>query len=217
MAKSLAEIEATFRAKYKQEAIEIKASDNRKQARAKKAFIISDVIFYFALVAMVLCTALFSRGAMGEQALGSYRFFEILSTSMDSVYPKGSLVITREVHPSELRVGDDITFIKSTGMPITHRIVEIKENYEGTSERAFVTKGVNNATADEEVVIDGNVLGKVTTSLPGAGALLAWLGENLWSIILMFVCLMVSSFSIKIFWREGKHERKTKNSDSQQI
>ncbi|MCP1102418.1 signal peptidase I [Aequitasia blattaphilus] len=240
MAKSLEEIEAAFRNQYqkdkknpeeeiKEEKVEKAAMKEaiteegegeskvtetvteKKPEKAGRAAIISDIIFYFALIAMVVCAVLFSRGAFGTQTFGGYRFYEVLTTSMESVYPRGSLVLIKKTEASELVVGDDITFAKDSSNLITHRIIEIKEDYEGSGKRAFVTKGVDNATADADVVLADNVMGKVTKGIPRMGAALSWIGSNLWLIIVLFLSLMAFSFFIKIFWRESKKEKIKKN------
>ena len=244
MAKSLAEIELSFRAQYpkaeseerqkiegqeierqkieKQEyqtdtsmAKEIKKEkadeeDKKLKQKGRKASVISDIIFYLALVAMVAFAVLFSRGAFGSQTVGGYRFYEVLTTSMDSVYPRGSLILIEEVDANELVVGDDITFVKGSGDLITHRIEEIKENHEGSGSRAFVTKGVDNAAADADVVLAEEIVGKVVKGFTGLGAALSLIGSNLWIVLVLFLALMALSFFLKVFRREQK---KIQNND----
>jgi len=172
-----------------------------------KATIVSDTIFYIALIMMVVFAVLFSRGAFGEQAVGGYRFYEVLTTSMDSVYPRGSLILIKEVEAGELIVGDDITFTSDASNLITHRIEEIYENYEDSGRRAFITKGVDNAVADAQVVLADNVVGKVVRGFAGLGATLSWIGSNLWIVLLLFLSLMALSFFLRIFWNEHKKGR----------
>ena len=170
----------------------------------KKASVIADIIFYFALVLMVGLAVLFSRGALGSQAIGGFRFYEVLTTSMNSVYPQGSLILIKEVDANELTVGDDITFMQDANTVVTHRIIEIKEDYEESGERAFVTKGVDNAAPDAEVTLAANVVGKVIKGFPKMGEILSWLGDNLWLVVVVFASLMVLSFSLKVLNRERK-------------
>nr|WP_275982282.1 signal peptidase I [Ohessyouella blattaphilus] len=168
--------------------------------------LISDIIFYFAMVAMVICAVLFSRGAMGTQSFGGYQFREVLSTSMESVYPRGSLLIIKQVPINDLVVGDDITFGRDSLNIITHRIVEIEENYEGSGKRAFITKGTENKNADTGVVLADNVIGKVVKGIPRLGKWLSWLGSNLWAILAVFLSLVVFSFFLKLFVKLRKKD-----------
>ncbi|MDD3360432.1 MAG: signal peptidase I [Hespellia sp.] len=175
-----------------------------KKSVATKASLASDIIFYVALVAMVLCAVLFSKNGLGNNSLAGYQYFEVLTTSMQSVYPRGSLVLVKAVNSDRLEVGDDITFYRNSSTSVTHRIIEIQENYDGNGSKGFITKGVENADPDSGVVDEKNIVGKVIYSIPKVGATISWLGENLWVLIAVFGSLVAFSFFLKIFFRETK-------------
>ena len=179
-----------------------------KEKKQNRALIISDIFFYGTLILMVVFALLFSRGAFGSQTLGNYRFYEVLTTSMESVYPRGSLIIIKQTDPSELLAGDDIAFTNANNDLITHRIIEIAENHEGSGKRAFVTKGVDNAVADKDAVLATNVVGKVVKGIPGLGATFKWLGENLWVVVALFLSLVALSFFLKKLWGENRRSSK---------
>ena len=179
-----------------------------KEKKQNRALIISDIFFYGTLILMVVFALLFSRGAFGSQTLGDYRFYEVLTTSMESVYPRGSLIIIKQTDPSELLAGDDIAFTNANNDLITHRVIEIEENHEGGGKRAFVTKGVDNAVADKDVVLATNVVGKVVKGIPGLGATFKWLGENLWVVVALFLSLVALSFFLKKLWGENRRSLK---------
>jgi signal peptidase I, archaeal type len=165
-----------------------------------QAFLISEILFYFSLVAIILCTVLFSGGLLGDRALGGRRFVEMSTASMESVYSNGSLLIVQELDASELKVGDDISFVKDALVSVTHRIVEVREDEE-TQARTFITQGVDNPS-DEEEVLAGNVIGRVDKSISGIGSVLSGVTRNLNYVIGVFIALMIVSFAIKLFWRE---------------
>jgi signal peptidase I, archaeal type len=205
MEKSLKEIEAKFTLETMHlETVNENKQDKRQEKKKEKKqenkkSVISDIVFYIGLLLMVGCAVLFSHGAMGEGAAGGYRMYEVLTTSMESVYPKGSLVFIKRTDASELIVGDDITFPRDNTNLVTHRIVEIIEDHEGSGKRAFTTKGVDNAATDRDVVLAEQVLGRVVMGIPRIGAWLAWLGSNLWSLLLVFFMFMAISFVLKVF------------------
>ena len=180
---------------------EMKLIEGKKQRRAA---VLSDMIFYGTLVLIVVFAILFSRGAMGNETLGGFRMYEVLTTSMESVYPRGSLILIKQTDASELVVGDDIAFAGGGNDLITHRIVEIEENHEATGKRAFVTKGVDNAVADKEPVLAESVVGRVIKGIPKLGATLRWVGENLWIAVVFFFLLIATSFLLKKLWRKSK-------------
>jgi signal peptidase I len=161
----------------------------------KYANLVSIVLFYAALAALVVGVYLFASG--GKGTIFGYTYMNVISSSMQSVLPKGSLVIVKEVDPKSIAVGNDITFINSEQMSVTHRVVSIMEDYEGTGERGFETKGVNNDEADFEIVQAANVVGVVKMHFPGVGDLLMWIRENpVMSIGFFFGCVLLS-FLIK--------------------
>jgi signal peptidase I, archaeal type len=174
----------------------------------EKGSILGDVIFYLGLIAMVAVVVVLSRGAGG---IGGYHFYEVLTSSMESVYPQGSLVVVKNVDTDELVVEDDITFVRNIGAPITHRIVEIIENFEGTSRKAFITKGVDNAMVDKDAVLEVNVIGKVKASIPIVGGVISFLKTHLDITISVGIFLIIGSKLIKMLWRKikrNKEERK---------
>jgi len=187
-----------------------------KVSRSKKASIISDVIFYMVLVLMVILAFIFSRGNSNPVGIGGYRIFGVLTSSMESVIPRGSMVLVKETPAMELVVGDDITFLRADNNVITHRIIEIKENYEGSGQRGFVMQGVDNATADTDIVLAGNVIGKVTKSFPQIGTILGALRENIPIVVVFFVALIACSFCLKIFWREKDKEKNEEENEEKE-
>jgi signal peptidase len=136
---------------------------------------------------------LFSSGEKGT--IFGYTYMNVLTPSMQSVLPQGSLVIVKEVDPESIAVGNDITFTKSDQTSVTHRVVNIIEDYEETGARGFETKGVNNDDPDFEIVLAANVVGVVKMHFPGIGSMLMWIRENpLLSIGFFFGCVLLSFF-----------------------
>lgn len=183
-----------------------KDSHSNLKKRQKRSSILSDVIFYVALILMVLCAVIFS-GGKSNSSIGGYSFWEVLTTSMQSVYPRGSLVVVKKVNPGDLVVGDDITFLVDPVTTYTHRIVKIQENYENTAKRGFTTKGVDNPKEDSNIVMADNVVGKVVFHIPFVGQITNWLFSNVWILLLFFFSLIGFSFFIKIYWRESRKEK----------
>ena len=85
----------------------------------------------------------------------------ILTASMEPALPMGSEVIVREAGSNTIEIGDVITFMVNPGVAITHRVIDIIEDYEDTGMWAFQTKGDANAIPDAEMVLAANVVGIV--------------------------------------------------------
>jgi signal peptidase len=160
----------------------------------------ADLLFYAAIM-VILLAALTGRGRNGAPKMFfGYSYFTVLTSSMQSELPRGSLVLVRRTDGGEIEVGDDITYMMDATSTVTHRVIEIYEDYNNSGERGFVTQGVNNASPDSNVVYAPNVVGVVLFHVPVMGAMLAYLGENVPIVLLLFGLLMALSFALsKLF------------------
>lgn len=79
---------------------------------------------------------------------------------------------------SGLNVGDVVTYQIDSGRPevITHRILSVGADQEGN--RTLITKGDNNALADETPVSEVQVRGKLMYAVPYVGFVANWLGNQ---------------------------------------
>jgi signal peptidase I len=121
--------------------------------------------------------ALFAAGCLGYALLFAFHLQPVvmLTGSMGTTIPPGSLVIDREVAPTTLKVGDMITFQKPLGQPglDTHRIIAINRSNGHTS---YQTKGDANPTPDPWTIqFQGQAAHQVTYTIPRLGWLLLFL------------------------------------------
>jgi signal peptidase len=172
------------------------------------AMYISDFMFYAALVLVLFITIQFTSNAKdGPIILLNHSILTVLTPSMQSVIPKGSLVIIRTVDPDTLQIGDDITYMKDQKTSITHRVIQIIENYNNTGAKGFQTKGVNNQDPDTDIVYAGNVVGRVVFHMPVLGAALGYLSQNIYIVFILFALLMLLSFSIRSLLKRDSKTR----------
>lgn len=165
----------------------------KKPKKGNKALsVISNILFYVVILSMVL-GAFFMRSTASDGRpfmLAGFSAATVLTGSMEDVYPRGSLIITKSVDAGELQVGDDITYMVSETSSITHRIIGITENYQGTGERAFETQGVMNPTPDRELIAAANVVGKVVFHSKFLGNMANFVKQN-WPFLLFFIIVLV--------------------------
>ena len=145
--------------------------------KSKAGKILSDVLFYGLLLCLVCGALLLSQG--DKRPILGYSFMNVISGSMQSVYPVDSLVVIKETDQDAIQIGNDITYMKDAETAVTHRVIGITEDYEGTGERGFETQGVDNDAPDFEIVRAANVIGVVKFHVPGVGQWLEWLRGNL--------------------------------------
>ncbi len=123
-----------------------------------------------------------------------------VSNSMTPAFKAGGLVVTQAVDPTEIKVGDTITY----GSPIdeklvTHRVVEIKEH----SPLLFQTKGDANEDPDPYLVPAQNVVGRVCFYIPQLGYFTQFVKSRLGLILLLFIPgFIIIMMETRNIWRE---------------
>lgn len=145
--------------------------------------------------------------------------YTVLSGSMEPTYHVGSLIYVKEVEPSEVEVGDPITFVVNEDLLVaTHRVVEIDvqtsrqqtivdENGEAMLDAEgnpiyeevpldepayyFTTKGDANDAVDGSQVYYKNLLGEPVFTIPYLGYLSSWIQTKKGMIISINVALIL--------------------------
>ncbi|MCL2654687.1 MAG: signal peptidase I [Coriobacteriia bacterium] len=168
-----------------------------------KARIIRSAIFYSVIVLLVVLAFFYSGNKNPSKRFGPFAYNTILTTSMQSVYPQGSLVTSWAIKPAEavkagLADGTDIVYTRQDGTVVCHRIVEVLDDYEDSGQRAFRTQGVDNPQPDPWITYEGNVIGRVTWHVPYVGAALLFVATNLLWIIVLLVVISVIITLLKI-------------------
>ncbi|MGE3844841.1 MAG: signal peptidase I [Vicinamibacterales bacterium] len=102
----------------------------------------------------------------------SFGFFGYLpafvpSHSMEPLIQQGDIVLTKDIKPEDIQVGDIILYEMPNRQRVLHRVMEI-----GTSEtgsRYFIFKGDNNATEDGFPVTDDQIKSRYLFRVPKLG------------------------------------------------
>lgn len=169
-------------------------------------------IFLISALIVVLIQKFFNN-----KAIMGYRVFSVASESMKEEYAIGDIIIIKEVEPSELKVGDNVTYVGKkgnlNGLIITHKIMSVrKEN----NDYYYITKGTSNEIEDPEISYQ-QIYGKViykTIVFSYVGRLMS----NVYSYYALFtvVGLYASYQVVKIKFEdeedEDEEEKTTDNS-----
>jgi signal peptidase I len=178
-----------------------------KGAKGKKMLrCAGDIIFWLALASVLLAGLIYSAGGNGSRGVFNYSIMNVLSGSMQSEIPQGSMVLVKRVEPNTLQVGDDITFLHDKDAIWTHRIAAIYEDYEDSGTRGFQTQGVENPEPDAEIVAAENILGKVVYHTRGLGGTIDWLGGHWLMILLLPGGLIGAAVMMKIVFAKEQPE-----------
>lgn len=184
-----------------------KSKVKQNTVRKKKHRWIGDLVFNILLFGMVI-GALILKDIDKDipKSIAGISIFTVLTGSMENEIPKGSLVVAKYMKPSELKIGDDITFMVSKTTTITHRIIGIIENYEQTGQRAFETKGTMNKDKDKLPVPAVNVIGKVVYHNYTLGRIRDFISQNIIIILVMMVLIWALSYVLKSIFKKDIKE-----------
>ena len=182
--------------------------------KPRKDSFIKNVIFYSILFIIVALAFFYSGNHNSGKKFGPFAYNTVLTESMKSIYPPGSLITSWSIKPGEplkagLENGTDIVFIKDEkGTVVVHRIIEIMADYEDSGQRAFRTQGVDNPDPDTWVTYEGNVIGRVTWHAPYVGDILAAIGSSfLWIIAAIAILVLLAALLKTAFGKETpQHE-----------
>lgn len=119
----------------------------------------------------------------------------ILTQSMIPTYPPGTLVIVKPIDVQQIKIGDALTYQIKSGEPevVTHRVIEINTSSNG--DITFITKGDNNALADELPVMPVQVKGTVWYSVPWIGYVNNLIGGDARSILVPVIAVALFAYA----------------------
>lgn len=130
---------------------------------------ISALIFIVGLT--VFISVLRASEGKAPSVLG-FSVLQVQTGSMEPEIPVGGIVIVRKTKPSELKVGDVISFYSNDAdisrKTNTHRIYEINNSESG--EKIFRTKGDANNAVDSAAVFEVDLIGKLVLNLGTVGS-----------------------------------------------
>jgi signal peptidase len=182
---------------------------NIKKQKGAVGKLVADIAFYAVIAFILIATLLYSGKSNTGYHLFGYSGFTVLSGSMQREIPKGSLVITRTAEPETIKIGDDITYIRSDNVTITHRVVDIIENYNNEGQMVFQTQGLENPEPDPDYVYPGNIVGVVKLSIPELGFALNYISENIGLVFILLGGVLVAIIAIsKVFSAYRKEDLK---------
>ena len=141
-----------------------------KKIKENKALKIIGNILYillFVIVLLMLVVVILQRVSDNSISLGGYRLFTVATGSMEPKYEVGDILISKEINPNDIQIGDDIVYRGKegsfNGKVVTHQVVSIRDE-EGN--KKIITKGIANTEEDPEIdstQVYGKVIYKVQT------------------------------------------------------
>ena len=140
--------------------------------KQKVLTIVGAVLCAILIPILVVNVTLIVKSFVNEEEVPSFGGYLPLFVLTDSMHPEiesGDLIICQTIDPSEIKVGDVISFFDPEGngtSVVTHKVIEVLNENGALS---FRTQGTNNNTADKLPVPAENLVGIYQFRVPGAG------------------------------------------------
>ena len=139
------------------------------------------IIIIISLIAIIVRALVFKR-----YDVFGYRFYMIMSGSMEPNIHVGDAVIAKETNTKELKQQDIIAFAHNNGAVTVHRIINI---YTEQDKKMYETQGDNNNTPDGQLVQEQDIKGIIVAKIPQVGTALLFIQNHM--IIFIFIIAII--------------------------
>lgn len=158
---------------------------------------------------IVVLVVVFAVLLIGVRLFG-VQVYSVISGSMEPEYPVGSLIYVKEVEPTEIDVGDVITYVLPSETPSTHRVVRIDEE-----NQLFYTKGDANKSEDGAPVHFKNLIGTPVFKIPYLGYVAYYIQHppGMYIAIAIGAVLLILVFLPDLFKKDKKKDEESPESN----
>lgn len=178
--------------------------------------IIRTIFIYLLSACIIIAAILFATDKSPQKSLFGYRYYTVLTPSMEPELSVGDIVIVKLANADEIAEGDVITFNPSseTDAYLTHRVTQLFPDYQGTGVTCFKTKGDANETEDSFLVDSSRLIGKVAFHIPKIGYIVRFVQLKWYFVIPLVIMIFVFFELLKRYLAFDKEENETESSDS---
>ena len=182
-------------------------------AIGRKLKLFGKILFYTVFVAMLILVVgmLISKITNKVFFIGNRATVWVMTDSMEEEIPARSYIRIRKAEPSEIKVGDIITFYSDDaalrGNLNTHRVVEITDGG-----KSFITKGDNNLGNDKLPARAEAVVGVYEKGLPAMTVMGRVFQSRIGFVSIIILAVLLTVWSLA--WDPIKKMIKEKKKDS---
>ena len=159
--------------------------------------IISKILYQILIIVCVLIAAviILQKVSNSNKSIAGYRIFRVITGSMEPEYDVGEVVISKEVDPKSIKVGDDIVYLGSygeySGKIIMHEVVAIDTDENGNLN--FHAKGLHSSSVEDPQIKESQIYGVVKFK-SGILTVLYKLATNIYSLFVIISILVLNVF-----------------------
>lgn len=187
-----------------------------KKGKFKKIFRVIKGIFNVIIVLLVLSFVLMvclQRFSGNKISFLDYRIFTVVTGSMEPKYKIGDVLIAKEKDPSEIKIGDAISYLAEKGEiknnVVTHEVVNITKDESGAY--LFHSKGIANLVEDP-VVHESQLYGVVVYKLKLLSFVRKIISTDLGMLLLIIIPILYIIVSEMISILIEKEEKRREKS-----
>ena len=181
----------------------------------KKVFKIIKNIVNFIIVLLVMSFVLIvclQRFTNNKISFFDYRIFTVVTGSMEPKYNIGDILIAKEKKPSEIKVGDAISYLATRdeikGNVVTHEVVNITKDEDGRY--LFHSKGLANLIEDP-VVYEDQLYGVVIYKTKVLSFVKKIVSTDIGMILFVIIPILYIIISEMIAFLMEKEEKRRQN------
>lgn len=178
-----------------------------KNIVVKKVIKIVLKILYQILVIICLIVAaviILQKVTASNKSIAGYRIFRVITGSMEPEYDIGQVVISKEVDPNSIKVGDVIVYLGTygeySGKIIMHSVVGIDKDANGNLN--FHARGLHSSSVEDPQIKDSQIYGVVKFK----SKILTVLYKLATNIYSLFVIVLVLALNVFIAFRKSGEE-----------
>ena len=177
--------------------------------------LVRKIFIYLLAVGIIVAALLFAASNSPNKSLFGYRYYTVLTPSMEPVYSVGDMVFVKITSADQINVGDVITFNPSSDGEayLTHRVIEKFENYNGTGVTCFRTKGDANDTEDSFLIDEDRVIGVVKLGIPRLGYIVRFIQLRWYFVVPLIILLFIFFKLIGIYLAPAEKEAEPEKPD----
>ena len=172
----------------------------------KVAKIVLKILYQILVIICLIVAAviILQKVTASNKSIAGYRIFRVITGSMEPEYDIGQVVISKEVDPNSIKVGDDIVYLGTygeySGKIIMHSVVGIDKDANGNLN--FHAKGLHSSSVEDPQIKDSQIYGVVKFKSKIL-TILYKLATNIYSL---FVIVLVLALNVFIDFRKSGEE-----------
>ena len=159
--------------------------------------IVSKILYQILVIVCLIVAAviILQKVTDSNRSIAGYRIFRVITGSMEPEYGVGEVVISKEVDPKNIKVGDDIVYLGTygeyNGKIIMHSVIAIDTDKNGNLN--FHAKGLHSSSVEDPQIKASQIYGVVKFKSEILTVLYK-LATNIYSLFVIISVLVLNVF-----------------------